>query len=304
MASSDPLISVITATYNRSNVLAYTIASLRKSTFTNWELIVVGDACTDDTEAVVASFGDDRIRFVNLAENVGDQCGPNNEGVRLARGRYIAFLSHDDLWLPTHLEVCLREIEKSGADFVHTLGLVIEPNGRNWIQGAWYEDDRSFPPTVIASLWFFKRELADQIGPWRDYRDCILLPSQEWITRVRKAGKIVRQIREITVIVINAADRPNVYERREYEENEYYFNKIDNDPDFLKTELFRSAFSAAAEEVKAFNIGLFAKAFKNLIKSISIKIGLHPLTLGYLLRYGGKGGRMKQFRRFTGVGRK
>ena len=51
-----------------------------------WELWVVGDACTDDTEQVVDSFGDERIHFVNLDRNVGEQSGPNNEGFRRSRG--------------------------------------------------------------------------------------------------------------------------------------------------------------------------------------------------------------------------
>ena len=98
--SHPPLVSIVIATYNRSQVVAHAIASVRRSTITDWELIVVGDHCTDDTEAVVAGFADPRITWVNLAENAGEQSGPNNEGIRRARGRYLAFLNHDDLVLP------------------------------------------------------------------------------------------------------------------------------------------------------------------------------------------------------------
>ena len=73
-------ISIITATYNRSNLLAYAINSVLRSTYEDWELIVVGDACTDDTESVVNAFGDPRIQFYNLEENFGEQSGPNNIG--------------------------------------------------------------------------------------------------------------------------------------------------------------------------------------------------------------------------------
>jgi len=68
-----PTVSVIIATYNRSNVLAIAIETVRAQSFQDWELLVIGDACTDDTGAVVAGFGDARIRFHNLAGNVGDQ---------------------------------------------------------------------------------------------------------------------------------------------------------------------------------------------------------------------------------------
>ena len=78
--SDAPLVSIITATYNRSNVLAYTLRSALRSTVADWEHLVIGDACTDDTALVVAGLGDARVRFHNLAENFGEQSGPNNAG--------------------------------------------------------------------------------------------------------------------------------------------------------------------------------------------------------------------------------
>jgi glycosyltransferase involved in cell wall biosynthesis len=93
-----PAVSVVTATYNRSNVLRYAVESVLAQSFRDWEIIVIGDACTDDTAAVVASYEDSRIRFTNLERNFGEQSGPNNAGFAISRGRYIAYLNHDDLW--------------------------------------------------------------------------------------------------------------------------------------------------------------------------------------------------------------
>ena len=78
---ANSLVSVIIATFNRSNVLKIALQTLRWQTYEHWEAWVIGDCCTDDTEAVVASFNDDRIHFYNLPENFGEQSGPNNEGV-------------------------------------------------------------------------------------------------------------------------------------------------------------------------------------------------------------------------------
>ena len=61
--SLPPLVSIVIATYNRSQVVAHAIDSVRRSTVADWELIVVGDHCTDDTEAVVAGFADPRITW-------------------------------------------------------------------------------------------------------------------------------------------------------------------------------------------------------------------------------------------------
>lgn len=90
------------ATYNRSNVLPYSIASALNQTCSNIEILVIGDGCTDDSEKVVNDMADDRVRWIGLPENCGHQSGPNNVGLSEARGKYIAYLGHDDLWLPHH----------------------------------------------------------------------------------------------------------------------------------------------------------------------------------------------------------
>ena len=89
MSLDSPLISVITATYNRSNVLFYSISSVVRSTFSDCELLVGGDACTDNTEEVVGSFGDPRIRFFNL-ENELPNPNPKHSDDLLHRQKRLA----------------------------------------------------------------------------------------------------------------------------------------------------------------------------------------------------------------------
>src|SRR3954454_8989205 len=113
--SSVPRVTVIIATYNWSSVLPYSIGSVLRQTFTDFELLVVGDGCTDDSEQVVASIDDPRVRWINLPENTRHQSGPNNEGLRQARGELIAYLGHDDLWLPHHLAAHVAAIDASAA---------------------------------------------------------------------------------------------------------------------------------------------------------------------------------------------
>src|SRR5437762_4733085 len=108
MSSASPQISVIIATYNRSNVLRYAIQSVLWQIFQDFEILVIGDGCTDDSAQVVASFAEPRIRWHNLPQNSGSQSMPNNTGLEMARGTYIAYLGHDDLWYPTHLELLIR----------------------------------------------------------------------------------------------------------------------------------------------------------------------------------------------------
>src|SRR5208283_2851249 len=150
-----PVVSVILQTFNRSNILEYAIGSVLAQTFTDWELLVMGDGCTDDSAEVVARFTDPRVRFVNLPERVGDQSGPSNAGVRRARGRYVAYLNHDDIWLSDHLEKTVAALEDSDADLVFTVQFEADPDGRVRINACY--PDGVFDPLVHpnASAWVF-----------------------------------------------------------------------------------------------------------------------------------------------------
>jgi glycosyltransferase involved in cell wall biosynthesis len=86
----DPSVTVIIPTYNWSSVLPYSIGSVLRQTFTDFELLVVGDGCTDDSEAVVGRISNPRVTWINLPTNTGHQSGPNNEGLRQARGQFSA----------------------------------------------------------------------------------------------------------------------------------------------------------------------------------------------------------------------
>src|SRR6185369_8999271 len=99
-----PAVTVIIPTFNRSRLLRCAMTSVLRQTFRDFELIVSGDACTDDSAEVVASFSGENILWINRPVNCGNQSGPNNDAIALARGDFIAFLGHDDLWLPWHLE--------------------------------------------------------------------------------------------------------------------------------------------------------------------------------------------------------
>jgi GT2 family glycosyltransferase len=109
---NDPLVSVVIPTYNRAGIISQTIDNVFQQTYRNFELIVVDDGSTDDTQATLRRYGD-RIRVVTQANS-----GPavaRNRGVEAARGEIIAFQDSDDLWKPTKLErqVTLLEMDES-----------------------------------------------------------------------------------------------------------------------------------------------------------------------------------------------
>lgn len=114
--AGDPLVSVVIPTFNRSDLLPDAIDSVVDQTYRNWELIIVDDGSTDDTEQVVNSYSDSRVRYT---ENTGSKGpgGARNTGVRKAKGGYIAFLDSDDVWTSGKLRAqvdCMEANPRTG----------------------------------------------------------------------------------------------------------------------------------------------------------------------------------------------
>jgi glycosyltransferase involved in cell wall biosynthesis len=95
-----PFFTVVVATFNRGRHIVPAIEAALDQTFTDFELLVIGDGVTDDTLDHVPR-GDLRVGVIGLPWNSGSQARPNNVGIAAARGRYIAYLGHDDIWMPT-----------------------------------------------------------------------------------------------------------------------------------------------------------------------------------------------------------
>lgn len=98
-----PVVSVIIPSYNRGYCIAQCIRSVLNQTFTDFEIIVVDDASSDDTRAQVLSIADARIHYLAHEANQGGAVA-RNTGIRIAQGEFVAFLDSDDHWQPDKLE--------------------------------------------------------------------------------------------------------------------------------------------------------------------------------------------------------
>lgn len=98
-----PRVSVIIGAYNCEEFIEETVRSVMDQTFKDWELIVVDDCSTDRTGEKAAAMNDGRIKIIKLENNSGRPAVPRNTGIRIARGEYVSFLDHDDIWLPEKL---------------------------------------------------------------------------------------------------------------------------------------------------------------------------------------------------------
>jgi glycosyltransferase involved in cell wall biosynthesis len=98
-----PVISVVIPTRNRNALLHRAIQSVLVQTFTDFEIIVVDDASTDQTRLIVKDIKDDRFHYINL-ENKSGGAKARNTGIENSKGEYVAFLDDDDEWLPEKLQ--------------------------------------------------------------------------------------------------------------------------------------------------------------------------------------------------------
>ena len=99
------LVSIITPTFNCGRFIAETIESVFAQSYSNWEMLIVDDCSTDNTKDIVLKYSqkDRRIRYYCLERNSGAAIA-RNTALKMAKGRWVAFLDSDDLWLPNKLE--------------------------------------------------------------------------------------------------------------------------------------------------------------------------------------------------------
>lgn len=115
-----PLVSIITPVYNAARWLPETLASVRAQTLTDWEQILVDDGSTDDSAAIVTAAASDDSRFHLLhAQRNGGPSAARNLALDAARGRFIAFLDADDLWLPEKLARSVEWMTAHDYDFIY-----------------------------------------------------------------------------------------------------------------------------------------------------------------------------------------
>lgn len=123
------LVSIITPSYNTAKFIGETIRSVQAQTYPGWEMIIVDDCSTDNTDEVVAEYqkADNRIRYFKNEKNVGAAVS-RNKALREAKGRWIAFLDSDDLWAPDKLEKQLEFMVSGGHRFSYTAYKEIDHN--------------------------------------------------------------------------------------------------------------------------------------------------------------------------------
>ncbi len=169
-----PLISITIPTYNKGQILVNrTIPSVLSQTYNNFEVIIVGDHCVDDTESLIQQIKDERILFHNLPERGNYPATPEdrwrvagttprNKALELAKGEWIAPLDDDDVFSPDHLELLLKFALEGGHEFVYGIIDLEEENGEFYEIGSYplrCGDISHLAVLYHSSLKFFKYDI-------------------------------------------------------------------------------------------------------------------------------------------------
>ena len=150
--ANSPFFSIIIPTFNRAHLLVRAIESVVGQTYSGWELLVIDDGSTDETERVVREFEDTRIHY--FYKSNGGESSARNYGLSRAAGQYICLLDSDDYYYPEHLEVCYRAI--AGQDFptaVFRTGMVYEGQGSQR-QTPFFQPESGIHPIQFFALNF------------------------------------------------------------------------------------------------------------------------------------------------------
>jgi hypothetical protein len=232
------------ATFGRGRHIKPSIESVLGQTLSDFELIVIGDGCTDGTEATVRSFAQENILWSNLPQNTGSQSFPNNEGIRRARGDWICYIGHDDIWAPDHLQSFAAATSSADdADFVVSGCVYHGPpdSGHFAITGLFDAPDAAarhfFPPSSIAH----RRNTTERIGDWRDPRVITTAVDQDLLQRAARAALRFVSTGRITVHKFAAGHRYLSYLRPDSSEQREMLNRLQQSPPLSFDEIFAAS---------------------------------------------------------------
>ena len=207
--SVPPFFSVVVAAYNPGERILPTIRSVLAQSYRQFELIVIGDGCSDATgEILAANFGES-VHWENLDRNYGSQSYPNNAGNRLARGTHVAYLGHDDISSRNTSSDWRKSSATANPDFAVSGTVYHAPPGSRYYQFTGIFDDPSaanrefFPPSSLAH----RRDVTQKIGVWRDPGDIRAPVDCEFLLRAAARRCTFASTKVITVHKFAAGHR-------------------------------------------------------------------------------------------------
>jgi glycosyltransferase involved in cell wall biosynthesis len=166
-----PLISIIIATYNRSSILINrTIPSILNQTYQNYEIVIVGDHCIDDTSILIKKIACSKVRFYDLPrrgkypKDIKDRwfvqgTKPRNKGMEIAKGDWFVFISDDDILLPNHLETLIRAAIELNVEFISASYETVKNGKKEIVKPVLYSENGNQAFIGGMQTWMYKSYL-------------------------------------------------------------------------------------------------------------------------------------------------
>jgi teichuronic acid biosynthesis glycosyltransferase TuaG len=280
------MVAIIMPVYNAETFVCYSIESVLKQTFNNWELIVIDDGSTDKSAEVIKKYAnrDNRIKY--YYQRNAKQAAARNVGFQMAVGSFIAFLDSDDQWTYNHLELCLAELEKINCDIVST-GFYDSNSDRNMLLDekatmhhvlpGTYKGDEGINQFLMAnrvatSTVVMRREVIEKIGLF----DPRATPAEDydlWIRAIKNGFK-VKVVSEATMYYRhhNYSSTSNNKPRWSFNEEFYVINK-----NFTKSQITAKPFDVKKS---------IARKFKNWVRFSNENIDLNK-KIFYFWKFSG-----------------
>lgn len=206
----EPLISIITATYNHENYIAECIESVLCQTYENWEMIIVDDASTDKTPYIVEQYAkkDNRIKFIRNEKNNGPLFFDVtfNLALKEAKGEWIGWLDGDDVFVQKSLEIRVNALNELPEDKRKNISMVYGRYGRIWMDSKrielpipYYENPKYSPiirntPAGMALIWLLQVFGFTPIGT--------LLLNKEKLLKIGGFKQIPRELKAVDICTL------------------------------------------------------------------------------------------------------
>jgi len=206
--TNGPFFSIVIPTYNRGSLIPFTLNSILEQIYFDFEIIIVDDGSTDNTQKVIVPYlADQRVHYYNIKNS--ERGAARNYGVKQSKGRYVTFLDSDDIFFPWHLKTAHEKIsENSSLPIFHLAYVILHPDGRT-------DSIPPLPSPVNEKLLegnflscmgvFLQREVAIE-NPFDEDRN--LSGSEDYELWMRIAAKMpIVTFKEVTSQLINHSAR-------------------------------------------------------------------------------------------------
>ncbi|HEV7498488.1 MAG TPA: glycosyltransferase family A protein [Vicinamibacteria bacterium] len=204
VAAGAAAVDVILPTYRRPHTIGAAIRSVLRQTHQDLTLHVVGDGCSEETEAVVRACDDPRLRFQRFPKAAGFGYVHRNVVLKASAAPYVAYMTDDDLWFPDHLERALAVLREGQTGLVAFRSIQVRfPDVLDPYFFAF--DWRLGPPSRWLRHWFMgsvncvhRRDVFEAVGYWNDH--LFRFGDREFYNRVRVSAVPTRYVDHVTVL--------------------------------------------------------------------------------------------------------